>query len=256
MQQALIGECASPTLINPVLRSYGTEFPSVLRWNSYPEYSSYSAVFAFDVGLRHGGLAEQVAYECASDEERVDACTSLCGMNYLAASGAIPSSHAREQDETSQVPLIDVWQQTTMLETSSELIGALAASAGAEAWSRFETALRSAVDCAIMIDISSSYEYRNTEAVEAFLKEHGEMLWILGEAKREIDARFENCRVTLDVFVDPEEELPDSLVVRIDSDLPAREAIARKARLHDEWWTSFIQSNGHKEVVFAVGRLT
>jgi hypothetical protein len=103
--------------------------------------------------------------------------------------------------------------------------------------------------------LESQYSIRNREMVDSQLRENPELITALQQAAKQIGSRFGDHRLVLDVFVDPEEELPDSLVIRIETNLSPREAVSERARLHDEWWTPYTRRHGHRNILFSVGPL-
>jgi hypothetical protein len=108
-----------------------------------------------------------------------------------------------------------------------------------------------------MDQLARSYSISESEElpVRELVEERPELFSALEALARHISRFFERRRLVLTAFVDPEEELPDTLRVSIQTDLAPADAVARRAKLYDQWWVPYILKHGDKSLIISLARL-
>lgn len=98
---------------------------------------------------------------------------------------------------------------------------------------------------ALELQLTRRFSITDAEAVESYLKAHTRLPLLLVQAADELEQRFPNSELELDVFHDPEIEGADELFVYVKTSLPVNEALAKLDAFDDEWFLEIDQQSGH-----------
>jgi hypothetical protein len=98
----------------------------------------------------------------------------------------------------------------------------------------------------------SPYAISDPEQVREFLDAHPRFLRLLLEAPKHIAEFFSDVMLGLEVFHDPEEEMPDTLVVCVWTRLDPPSAVERRARFIDEWLSRYLLDHPDSDIMIAL----
>lgn len=87
---------------------------------------------------------------------------------------------------------------------------------------------------------------RNEQETQLFIEYHAFLIPVLLEAAQVISDYFDPATLYLEIFIDPEGENSDLLVLYISTKLKPIEAHGQMNRLEDEWWIHNIDRTGSK----------
>lgn len=99
-------------------------------------------------------------------------------------------------------------------------------------------------------DIGNAMPFRNLSEVSAFLNGHATVVYMLHDLKMSFEDFFNDARIELSVFKDPEEDTPDHLAVHIQTTKTPKEAKKAYSDLLDNWYLPFTESSGNLPIIF------
>ncbi len=99
------------------------------------------------------------------------------------------------------------------------------------------------------------YEMSDEPGVKRVADSNQLLTQMLESLPSAIQHYFPEAHLALDVFRDPEEDVPEKINVRVCTQLTPSQAVAGRARMIEQWFVPFLKETGDVPVVFTMERL-